>query len=230
MYDQLLNTMRILIIEDNHNTASYLQKGLIQHGFIVDTADNGQDGLHWALEVDYAAIILDIMLPQLDGWSVIAKIRHTKPNLPVLFLTAKDELADKVKGFELGADDYLVKPFAFSELLLRIRSLLRRGQSRQDDQIQVADLKIDLIKRKAVRGDHDFQLTTQEFNLLALLAQRANEVLSRTIIAEQIWDINFDCDTNIIDAAIRRLRRKMDDPFEKKLIYSVRGIGYVLKS
>jgi len=222
--------MRILIVEDNPNTAKYLQKGLIQHGFKADIAVNGQEGLHLAIEHNYAATILDIMLPQLDGWSVIEKIRRVKPELPILFLTAKDELADKVKGFELGADDYLVKPFAFSELLVRVRSLLRRGQVRNSDNLHIADLKIDLIKRKAQRGELNFQLTSQEFNLLVLMVQRAGEVLSRTIIAEQIWDINFDCDTNIIDAAIRRLRKKIDDPFEKKLIHTVRGTGYVLES
>lgn len=221
--------MRILIVEDNHNTATYLQKGLVQHGFVVDTVANGVDGVHLAAEYDYAAVILDVMLPELDGWSVISKIRQVKQHLPVLFLTAKDELADKVKGFELGADDYLVKPFAFSELLVRVRSLLRRGQGRQEDTLQVADLKIDLLKRKATRGELHVQLTTQEFNLLALMAQRVGEVLSRTLIAEQIWDINFDCDTNIIDAAIRRLRKKVDDPFEKKLIHTVRGTGYVIE-
>lgn len=222
--------MRILIVEDNSKTAAYLQKGLAQHGFVVDVADNGQDGAYLAAEYDYAAIILDVMLPQLDGWSVIAKIRQSKPHTPVLFLTAKDDVQDKVKGFELGADDYLVKPFAFSELLVRIRALLRRGQLRQTDIVQIADLHIDLVKRKATRGAVTLDLTTQEFNLLVLLARRPGEVLSRTLIAEQIWDINFDSDTNIIDAAVRRLRKKIDDPFDQKIIHTVRGVGYVLEA
>lgn len=221
--------MRILIVEDEQKTSAYLNKGLSESGFIVDIANNGEDGLHLATHHHYDLIILDIMLPKIDGWTVIVGIRRLHPDARVLFLTARDGVEDKVKGLELGADDYLVKPFAFSELLARIRSLLRRGASQQTDNLSIADLSIDIIKHKATRGALRLNLTPKEFSLLVMLVQRTGEVLSRTLIAELVWDINFDSDTNVVDVAIRRLRQKVDDPFEKKLIHTVRGMGYVLE-
>ncbi|VVC77292.1 Transcriptional activator protein CzcR [Aquicella siphonis] len=221
--------MRILIVEDENKTAAYLNKGLSESGFIVDIANNGEDGLYLATHHHYDLIVLDIMLPKLDGWSILVEIRRKIPDARVLLLTARDDVEDKVKGLELGADDYLVKPFAFSELLARIRSLLRRGTAQTSDSLSIADLSIDIIKHKATRGPHRLNLTPKEFALLILLAQRTGEVLSRTLIAESVWDINFDSDTNVVDVAIRRLRQKVDDPFDKKLIHTVRGMGYVLE-
>jgi two-component system copper resistance phosphate regulon response regulator CusR len=221
--------MRILIIEDEKKTAAYLKKGLSENGFIVDVADQGEDGLRCALKGDYDLIILDVMLPKQDGWSIIAELRRNGKQTPVLFLTARDSVQDRVKGLELGADDYLVKPFAFSELLARIRSILRRSPTRQPEIINIADLEVDLLRHKAVRGGKRLNLTPKEFSLLALLVRRRGEVLSRTLIAEQVWDMNFDSDTNVVDVAVGRLRRKMDDPFARKLIHTIRGVGYVLE-
>jgi len=222
-------TMRLLIIEDEKKTSAYLQKGLTEHGFVVDMAERGDDGLHLAQTRQYDAIILDVMLPQLDGWAVLERLRRGGTRTPVLFLTARDAVPDRVKGLELGADDYLVKPFAFSELLARVRSVLRRGPGRQAETLRIADLEIDLLKHRAARGGQRLDLTPKEFALLSLLAQRTGEILSRTLIAEQVWDMNFDSDTNVVDVAVRRLRRKMDDPFPKKLIHTARGAGYVLE-
>lgn len=221
--------MRILIVEDESKTAAYLNKGLSESGFMVDIATNGEDGLFLATNHHYDLIILDVMLPKMDGWSIIVDIRRLHPDARVLFLTARDGVEDKVKGLELGADDYLVKPFAFSELLARIRSLLRRGTAQSTDNLNISDLMIDIIKHKATRGSIRLNLTPKEFALLVMLAQRTGEVLSRTLIAESVWDINFDSDTNVVDVAIRRLRQKVDDPFEQKLIHTVRGMGYVLE-
>jgi len=223
-----IHSMRILLVEDELKTSEYLRKGLSEHGFMVDVARNGEDGLHLALSGNYVAIVLDVMLPAADGWTVLKTLRQSK-HTPVLFVTAKDNVEDRVKGLELGADDYLVKPFAFSELLARIRSVLRRGQGRETDQLQIGDLEMDLLKRKVTRGDVRIDLTAKEFALLALLLRRHGEVLSRTLIAEQVWDMNFDSDTNVVDVAIRRLRGKIDDPFEHKLIHTIRGVGYVLE-
>ena len=221
--------MRILIIEDEPKTAAYLKKGLTESGFAADIATNGDDGLHAALNFDYDLIILDVMLPGHDGWSVLSSLRKQGNQTPVLFLTARDRVQDRVRGLELGADDYLVKPFAFSELLARVRVILRRGSGKQTDTLTVADLEIDLRSHKVFRGGQQIELTQKEFMLLSLLVQRAGQVLSRTLIAEQVWDINFDTDTNVVDVAIRRLRAKVDDPFEKKLIHTVRGVGYVVE-
>jgi len=221
--------MRILIVEDEQKTAAYLSKGLRENGFIVDIATNGEDGLFLATNHPYDLVILDVMLPKLSGWSIIVEIRRLHPDMRVLFLTARDDVEDKVKGLELGADDYLVKPFAFSELLARIHSLLRRGTAQSLENIVIADLVIDVVKHKATRSTLRLNLTPKEFALLVLLSQRTGEVLSRTLIAEFVWDINFDSDTNVIDVAIRRLRQKVDDPFDKKLIHTVRGMGYVLE-
>ncbi len=224
----LTTPMRILVVEDETKTAAYLCKGLTENGFVVDVAHNGGDGEHLAQTQDYDLILLDVMLPGSDGWTILKSLRRTKQT-PVLFLTAKGTVDDRVKGLELGADDYLVKPFAFSELLARVRSILRRGTARQSDVLRVADLEVDLPRHKVTRGSERVDLTAKEFNLLLLLMRRAGEVLSRTLIAEQVWDMNFDSDTNVVDVAIRRLRAKVDDPFERKLIHNVRGVGYVLE-
>lgn len=221
--------MRILIIEDECKTAAYLHKGLSESGFVVDLSNRGDDGLHLALTQNHDLIILDVMLPERHGWSILAAIRKSGRQVPVLFLTARDAVADRVKGLELGADDYLVKPFAFSELLARIRSILRRGPIRQPELLRLADLELDLIRHKAVRAGQRLDLTPKEFSLLSLMARRKGEVLSRTLMAEQVWEMHFDSDTNVVDVAVRRLRRKVDDPFPKKLIRTVRGMGYVLE-
>lgn len=221
--------MRVLIVEDDKKTAAYLSKGLSENGFIVDATDRGEEGLRLAHTGDYDLVILDVMLPGRDGWSVIGEIRRSGKQTPVLLLTARDSVHDRVKGLELGADDYLVKPFAFSELLARTRSILRRSPVRQPETLRIADLEIDLLRHRVTRDGKYLDLTPKEFALLLLLARRTGEVLSRTLIAEQVWDMNFNSDTNVVDVAVRRLRRKVDDPFEKKLVHTVRGVGYVLK-
>jgi two-component system copper resistance phosphate regulon response regulator CusR len=221
--------MRVLVVEDELKTAAYLRQGLTENGFTVEVCANGNDGLHQALSVENDLIILDVMLPERDGWSVLAALRKTGKQTPVLFLTARDTIYDKVKGLELGADDYLIKPFDFAELLARVRTILRRGPARQPEILQVADLQLDTVRRKAVRAGNKLELTAKEFSLLELLARRQGEPLSRTIIAEQVWDVNFDSDFNVLEVAIRRLRVKVDDPFPKKLIHTVRGVGYVLE-
>ncbi|MGX6571256.1 heavy metal response regulator transcription factor [Cupriavidus necator] len=219
--------MKVLVIEDEARTAAYLQKGLTESGFVVDVAKSGTDGLHLAEEMAYDVILLDVMLPGADGWSVLKSIRRRR-NTPVLFLTARDEVSDRVKGFDLGADDYLVKPFAFAELLARIRRCLRQSIGRESERLVIADLEIDVLGRRVSRGGAKVELTAQEFALLHLLARRCGEVLSRPSIASHVWDVNFDTDTNVVDVAIRRLRAKIDDPFQTKLIHTVRGMGYVL--
>jgi two-component system copper resistance phosphate regulon response regulator CusR len=221
--------MRLLMVEDDRKTAAFLSKGLSENGFIVDIAGNGEEGLLLAQRRTYDLIILDVLLPERDGWSVITEIRRGSNPVPVLFLTARDSVHDRVKGLELGGDDYLVKPFAFSELLARIRSVLRRGSSRQSEIVSIADLELDLAKHKATRGNKQLSLTGKEFALLSLLVRRKGEVLSRTFIAEQVWDMNFDSDSNVVDVAVRRLRRKVDDPFTEKLIRTIRGVGYVIE-
>lgn len=220
--------MRLLIVEDEPKTGDYLHRGLLESGFVVDLARTGLDGLALAIAQDYDLIVLDVMLPGMDGWSVLRKLRERKET-PVLFLTARDDVADRVKGLELGADDYLVKPFAFAELLARIRTLLRRGPVRDAELIVLADLEIDVLKRRVVRGGIRIDLTAKEFALLHLLAKRPGEVLSRSLIASQVWDMNFDSDTNVVDVAIRRLRLKIDDPFPTKLVHTVRGMGYLME-
>ena len=220
--------MKLLIVEDEPKTAAYLRKGLTESGFSVQVATDGDEGLFLAREGAFDLIVLDVMLPGRDGWSVIQELRQAGRSLPVLFLTARDTVPDRVKGLELGADDYLVKPFAFSELLARIRSLLRRPHMRPVDQLNVDDLELDMARSDARRGGKHLGLTRQEFLLLSLMVRRRGEVLSRTFIAEQVWDMNFDNETNAVDVAIRRLRRKVDDPFEVKLIHTVRGLGYML--
>ncbi|WP_459624424.1 heavy metal response regulator transcription factor [Burkholderia sp. 3C] len=220
--------MRILVVEDEPKTGAYLKKGLEESGMSVDLATDGADGLLLAEEEQYDVIVLDIMLPVLDGWDVLKRLRASK-STPVLFLTARDDVEDRVRGLELGADDYLVKPFAFVELLARVRTLARRGPPRETEWIAIGDLEIDVMRRRVRRGAARIDLTPREFSLLHLLARRQGEVLSRTQIASYVWDMNFDSDTNVVDVAIRRLRVKMDDDFPTKLIHTVRGVGYVLE-
>lgn len=223
--------MKILVMEDETKTGDYLKQGLSEAGFVVDLARDGLDGLHLGQTGDYDLAILDVMVPMLDGWQVLAGLRRAGREMPVLFLTARDQVEDRVKGLELGADDYLVKPFAFSELLARVRTLLRRGNRNQEpQQIRTADLELDLLRRRVTRGGHHINLTAKEFALLELLLRRQGEILPRSLIASQIWDINFDSDTNVIEVAMRRLRAKVDDGFEPKLIRTVRGMGYVLEA
>lgn len=219
--------MRVLVVEDEARIADYLRKGLAESGFVVDTATTGTDGIHLAREAAYDVILLDVMLPGEDGWSVIRAVREHSQT-PVIFLTARDDVADRVKGFELGADDYLVKPFAFAELLARMRRCLRQAVGREAERLCVAGIEIDMLGRRVYRGGLKVDLTAQEFSLLALLARRAGEVMSRSLIASLVWDNNFDTDTNVVDVAIRRLRAKIDDPFPNKIIHTVRGMGYVL--
>ncbi|MBL8444923.1 MAG: heavy metal response regulator transcription factor [Zoogloeaceae bacterium] len=220
--------MKILIVEDEPKTGDYLRQGLAEAGFVVDLARDGLDGLHLALSGDYDLIVLDVMLPSLDGWGVLQTVRRQGREMPVLFLTARDQVVDRVHGLELGADDYLVKPFAFSELLARVRTLLRRGKTKEPEVLRAADLELDLLRRRVLRGGVRIDLTAKEFALLELLLRRQGEVLPRSLIASQVWDMNFDSDTNVIEVAVRRLRAKVDEPFEPRLIRTVRGMGYVL--
>jgi two-component system copper resistance phosphate regulon response regulator CusR len=222
--------MRLLVIEDEAKIRHYLKRGLSEKGFTVAEAADGEAGLDLASSEEFDLIILDVMLPFRDGWSLVRELRGRGKATPVLFLTARDTVADRVKGLELGGDDYLVKPFAFSELLARVRSLLRRPALRPEEKLRVDDLEIDLLRHKAARGGKTLDLTAKEFSLLTLLVQRTGEVISRTLIVEQVWDMNFDGDTNVIDVAVGRLRRKVDEPYPTKLIHTVRGVGYVLEA
>ncbi|KQW51184.1 two-component system response regulator [Pelomonas sp. Root662] len=228
-----MTCMKLLVVEDEAKLADYLRKGLTEEGFVVDVARNGVDGLHLAAEGDYDLVLLDGMLPGIDGLAVLAALRQSQQT-PVLMLTARSQVEDRVKGLQAGADDYLVKPFAFSELLARIQALLRRGRPAQMPSeatvLKLSDLELDLIRRKAVRAGKRLELTAKEFNLLSLLLRRAGEVLSRTELAEQVWDMNFDSETNVVEVAVRRLRTKLDQPFDRPLLHTVRGMGYVLEA
>jgi two-component system, OmpR family, copper resistance phosphate regulon response regulator CusR len=221
--------MRILLVEDERKTVNYLRKGLSENGFVVDVARDGDEGLSLARPGNHDLIILDVMLPGCDGWTVLKRLRAARNHVPVLFLTARDSVDDRVRGLEAGADDYLIKPFAFSELLARIRTILRRGESRDPVILEVADATLDFIHQKATRGGKPLELTPKEFALLALLMRKSGEVLSRAVIADQVWGMKFDGETNVVDVHVRRLRAKVDDPFERKLIHTIRGVGYVLE-
>lgn len=222
--------MKILVIEDEVKTAKFLKRGLSEAGYVIDLAGDGIEGLHLAQEVEFDLVILDVMLPLLNGWQVLTRLRQAGKKTLVLMLTARDAVHERVRGFEMGADDYLVKPFAFSELLARVRSLLRRSTPLPQEALRMADLEIDLLRHRATRAGQRLELTAKEFLLLTLLARRAGEVLSRTLIAESVWDMNFDSDTNVVDVNVRRLRSKVDDPFPVKLIHTVRGTGYVFEA
>ncbi|MFZ5531253.1 MAG: heavy metal response regulator transcription factor [Pseudomonadota bacterium] len=222
--------MRILIVEDEPKTGEYLKRGLAEAGYQVDWVQEGQAGLRQALSEEYELLILDVMLPGLSGWEVLKAIRERGVTMPVLFLTARDQVEERVRGLELGADDYLVKPFAFAELLARVRTLLRRGKNREPDTFQVADLELDLRRRRAIRGGKRIDLTAKEFALLELLMRRRGEILPRSLIASQVWDMNFESDTNVVEVAVKRLRTKVDVDFDRKLIHTVRGMGYVLEA
>lgn len=221
--------MRLLLVEDEIKTGDYLRQGLTEAGFQVNLARNGLDGHHLAMTESFDLIVLDVMLPDVDGWRIVQSLREAGRQAPVLFLSARDSVDDRVKGLELGADDYLVKPFAFAELLARVRTLLRRGSAPPlSNQLKVADLTLDLPKHRVTRAGRRINLSHKEFCLLELLVRRQGEVLPRSLIASQVWDMNFDSDTNVIDVAIRRLRAKIDDEFKPRLIHTVRGMGYKL--
>ena len=220
--------MKILIVEDEQKTADYLHRGLTEQDCAVDLANNGIDGRHMAIEYDYDVIVLDVMLPGLDGFSVLKSLRAVK-STPVIMLTARDRVEDRIKGLQDGADDYLVKPFSFLELLARLQALTRRGRVQESTQVHIGDLHIDLLARKAFRDGNRIDLTAKEFALLAVLARRQGEILSKTAIAELVWDINFDSNTNVVEVAIKRLRAKIDGPFKYSLLHTIRGMGYVLE-
>ncbi|MEY3739899.1 MAG: hypothetical protein RLZZ192_575 [Pseudomonadota bacterium] len=223
--------MKILIVEDEPKTGEYLRQGLHEAGFVVDLAQTGVDGLHLAEQGEYELVILDVMLPGLNGWEVLKNMRQRGLEMPAMFLTARDQVEDRVKGLELGADDYLVKPFSFAELLARVRTILRRGRNGSETTVlKVADLELDLLRRRVARAGKRIDLTAKEFGLLELLMRRQGEVLPRSLIASQVWDMNFDSDTNVIEVAMRRLRVKIDEGQDVKLIQTVRGMGYVLEA
>ncbi len=218
--------MRILIVEDEPKTAAYVRKGLTEQGYVVDVASDGFDGLHQATASRYDLVLLDVMLPGLEGWDVLKGMRERQPT-PVLFLSALDGVEDRVKGLKLGADDYLVKPFAFSELLARVQNILRRAPAQREQPLRIADLEVDPLRRRVTRSGNRIDLTAKEFALLDYFMRHVGEICSRTLIAENVWDMNFDSDTNVVDVAVRRLRAKVDDPFPQKLIHTIRGVGYV---
>uniref|UniRef100_UPI004026E891 heavy metal response regulator transcription factor n=1 Tax=Candidatus Scatocola faecipullorum TaxID=2840917 RepID=UPI004026E891 len=220
--------MKILIIEDEVKTIDYLKRGLTEQGYSVDAATDGLDGLHLASTGDYDAIILDIMLPGLDGISLLKSLRPSN-NTPVIMLTAKDAVASRLEGFQAGADDYLVKPFSFLELLARLLVITKRVRTKEQTNIYIGDLHIDLLARRATRGSRRLDLTAKEFSLLEVLAQRQSQIVSKTVITELVWDICFDTNTNVVEATVKRLRAKLEQEGEPKLLHTIRGMGYVLE-
>ena len=225
-----IRRVRVLVIEDEKKTAAFLAKGLREAGFDVDLAYDGETGLKRARASKFDLLIVDVMLPNKDGWEVVEELRRGGIRTPILFLTARDSVRDRVKGLELGADDYLVKPFAFSEFLARVRSLVRRAPSRDEEHLRIDDLELDIRRHKAIRSGVPLNLTPKEFLLLAHLVRSAGDVVSRAEIAEHVWDIGFTTNTNVVDVVVRRLRAKVDDPFKTKLVHTIRGVGYVLKT
>ena len=225
----LLHAMQILIVDDEPKLAMYVKQALATVGFTADIAIDGIDGKRMALEGSYDLVLLDVKLPGIDGFSILRAVRE-KRNFPIILLTARDTVEDRVKGLSMGADDYVIKPFALAELLARVQALLRRGHSHDLTVLQLGDLQLDLVKHRATRSGRRLDLTAQDFKLLALLLLRQGQVLSRTVVAEQLWDINFDCDSNVVDVAVSRLRQKIDDPFPAKLLQTVRGVGYVMET
>ncbi|SFN16727.1 two-component system, OmpR family, copper resistance phosphate regulon response regulator CusR [Izhakiella capsodis] len=225
--------MRLLLVEDQTMAADYIAKGLKENDFVVDVANDGVDGLHYMLTNEYDLAILDVMLPGMNGWKILELARQADKLTPVMFLTARDDVDDRVRGLELGAEDYLIKPFSFSELLARVRVIMRRQSvatsPAEESVMQISDLQLDFLKHRVSRSGKRIELTQKEFLLLSLLMRRRGEVLSRTVLAEQVWDMNFDPETNVIDVAIRRLRSKIDDGYELKLLHTLRGAGYVLE-
>lgn len=222
--------MKVLLVEDELKLGEYIKKGLMEAGFIVEHHTTGLSGYHALMTDEFSVVLMDVMLPDVSGFELVRNYRAAGKHTPVLFLTAKDDLSDKVKGIEIGGDDYLTKPFAFAELIVRIKSLMRRANQSdyKSTVLQLADLKMDIAKRVVHRGETAIKLTAKEFSLLQFFLERQGEVLPRSVIASQVWDINFDSDTNIIDVAIRRLRIKIEDGFDTKLIHTVRGMGYRL--
>lgn len=221
--------MKVLIIEDERKTADYLCQGLMEQGWNVRLAYDGIEGQHLALHYDFDVIVLDVMLPGLDGFDVLKSLRTIK-STPVIMLTARDGVEDRVKGLHEGADDYLVKPFSFIELVARLQALTRRGRTQEPTLLRVGDLSIDLISRRVTRARQRIDLTAKEFALLTTLARRQGEILSKTAIAEAVWDMNFDSNTNVVEVAIKRLRSKIDVPFSHNLLHTIRGMGYVLEN
>jgi two-component system copper resistance phosphate regulon response regulator CusR len=217
--------VRILVVEDEPKAGNYLKSGLTESGYVVDLCRNGADGLNLATDMAFDLIVLDVMMPEMDGWEFLRRLREVS-DTPVLFLTARDQLEDRLKGFALGADDYLIKPFSFAELIARMRTLLRRGPIRKDQVLAVADLQIDVLKRKVTRANQKIELTNKEFSLLHYLVSHQDQVMPRSMIAARVWDMNFESDTNVVDVVVRRLRQKIDEPYSERLIHSVRGVGY----
>ena len=221
--------MHLLIAEDDLRSSEFLTKGLTENGFTVDSASDGDTAWQRIREVSYDLIVLDVMMPGMDGWGVLEKVRAAGLTTPVLFLTARDTVADRVKGLDLGADDYLVKPFAWPEFLARVRTLLRRAMGHGPELLRVADLELDLALMKARRNGQPLDLTAKEFQMLALLVRHQGEIVSRSMLAKQVWEMNFMVDSNAIDVALSRLRKKVDEPFPHKLIRTLRGAGYSLE-